>query len=942
MRKKLIFTAALIALLFLLPVNIFMDMVRYDSHAPALFSLTEEDKSWVENLLERMDLKTRVAQMIVPYAYGRTEEDDEENYERVIKLVRDLKVGGIMFLQGDTYGQVALTNELQRQAEIPLLISADFERGPGMRLEDAIEFPYNMGIAAAGDPRLCYLMGKVTAIEARAMGVHHNYAPLLDINHDYRNPIINIRSFSDDADIISLYSEALIKGLHEGNLLSTAKHFPGHGATDLDSHQELPIINLSAEELWKSDLAVFRNAVNSGIKSVMVGHLEVPAFEKKEGLPATLSSGIIGDLLRKQLNFNGLVVTDAMNMHAITDNFEEAEAAVMSVKSGHDIILFPPDEEVYINAICEAVEKGEIDEKRIDQSVRKILSAKKWLGLDKATAVDTNALHKALGKPEHERLARELAEKSITILKDSSSLIPFNPAGNKSVACITVSDTRNWRYAKKKWEFEKKFSKEYRGTNFYKLTKRSRKAHYKKALKLARKSDYIILPVYIGVRSFQGHINIDEKHLEFIHDIFKLNKPVIMISFGNPYIIKHFPEAGTYIAAYGATDVSQSAAVEAVKGLNPVAGKLPVDIPGTMFFKNSGLQNNPSFLRSLKGISDSVYDFASVEFLLNEKVMKKEFPGAVLLVGHKNRIVYHGAFGNFSYVSNSRKMFRDAIFDLADMTRPLSTALITMMAGQDGTLDLNKKVSEYFPDFGYRGKMNITLNNLLVNNSGLPAQLPYRKYDDEIEMVEQISELAPVFEPGSSYLYSDPGYIILQKTVEKLAGCPADALLHRELFSKTGMSNTMFTPVSKFFNTCANRRKKGNAGFQGISRNSVLYTTSSDLAKLAYLLMNDGKWKENQVFKPGMVEEWAGRESADNPYAKGWKTNLLHSVIGKNFSENAFGINGKSGSSFWIDPENELFVIFLTSRVTPDGAENEIETFRPKLHNLCADAVSYF
>ncbi|KAB2837574.1 MAG: glycoside hydrolase family 3 protein, partial [Melioribacteraceae bacterium] len=321
----------------------------------SIFKMDASDSAWVENEFLKLSQREKCAQMIFANVWSRGIDTASKYYREVLELVTKQKVGGIIYSIGKIQEQVKLTNTLQSLSQIPLMISADYERGLGMRLSDAVEFPYNMAFAAAGDTRLSYYAGKATAIEARAIGVHQNYAPIVDVNHDYRNPIINVRSYSEDPLEIAYHSAAYIRGLHEGNMISSVKHFPGHGATDLDSHKGLPVINSTKEEFEKSDLVPFRLAVKSGVKSVMIGHLQVPAYEDKEGMPATFSEKIVNGLLRKKLGFDGLVVTDAMNMLAVVDNFSTYEAMKMAVNAGNDIIIYPPNVEEAINALDSAV-----------------------------------------------------------------------------------------------------------------------------------------------------------------------------------------------------------------------------------------------------------------------------------------------------------------------------------------------------------------------------------------------------------------------------------------------------------------------------------------------------------------------------------------------------------------------------------------------------------
>ncbi len=452
-----------------------------------VFNLSSSDIEWVESTLKEMSLEEKCAQLIFPDANSNMFKRDLKGKERLEYLVKDLKVGGVVFFEGDIYNQAAFTNHLQLLADTPLLVASDFERGLGMRLKDAVEYPYNMAIAATRDENLAYLMGKYTAIEGRAIGVHQNYAPVVDINHDYRNPIVNIRAFSDNVDLISKFTDAFIKGMKDGNMLTTAKHFPGHGATSLDSHKQIPLIDLTKAEFEKEDLVPFKNAIRDGVTSIMVGHLEVPAYESEKNVPASVSSKIIQNLLVKNLGFDGLIVSDAMNMHAITKNYDVKTATVKCIEAGTDILIFPEDPVESVNALIEAVKVDVIKIGRIENSVRKILAAKKMMKLDEDRFINLAKIEKIVSLKDTRRVAEQIAEKSITLVKDEQSLVPVDVTKYKSIACITLRDTRAKLTDKNKTTFEKIIEKEIENLITGRLSRKSTDKEYEKMLTLASK-----------------------------------------------------------------------------------------------------------------------------------------------------------------------------------------------------------------------------------------------------------------------------------------------------------------------------------------------------------------------------------------------------------------------------------------------------------------------
>ncbi|MGE5680709.1 MAG: glycoside hydrolase family 3 N-terminal domain-containing protein [Bacillota bacterium] len=919
------------------------------------FNLSEEEVNWVENTLDHMTVYEKCAQMIMPWVEAGFMNHEDPKYRRIIHLVKDLKVGGLIFFEGDIFNQVLLTNEMQRQADIPLLIASDFERGVGMRLRDGIEFPYNMAIAAADDTSLTYQMGKVVALEARSMGVQQNFAPMGDINVNSNNPIINIRSYSEDKDIISKHMLAFIKGSHEENVLTTAKHFPGHGATNLDSHKDLPLISSAKEEFEANELVPFKEAIAAGVKSVMIGHLEVPAFEPSRGLPATLSKNIITGLLKNKLGFTGLVVTDAMNMHGMSKKFKPAEATIRAVEAGNDIILFPPDEDISVNALYHAVESGVISQERINYSVRKILAAKKWLQIDKNKFISFDDVSKTVNKKSHLRLAQEIADKSITLLKNEDKLVPLDPSDYKKPVSICLSDLN----FPKDYYFPKLAKEKFENLNQFCLGKRSTPRDYKAALRLAAKSDLVIVPIYVKVRAFQGSVNLEEKQTAFIKQLSALNKPVVFLSMGNPYILSEFPHVGTYLCSYGEPKVSQIAMMKALTGEIPISGILPISIPNTPFKIGSGikLQRNDLQQNTIAG-EDSMYNFDAVNSLMQSALSDSVFPGAVLYVGHKGHLIYKKAFGKFTYDPDAQIMNTDAMFDLASVSKVIGTTTAAMILFDEGKLILDKKVSDYLPEFGNHGKEKITIRNLLLHNSGLIAFKPfYKMYKTPKEVISDIMNTELDYPTGSKFVYSDLGMITLQQVIERISGMPLDQYLKKHVFDPLGMNHTMYNPPENLYKNCAptetdkywrmttlRGKVHDEAAYLlgGVAGHAGLFSTAGDLSVFLQMMLNRGRYNQIQLIKPETVDLWTTKQTNQSSRGLGWDTKASNgSSAGSLFSSTSFGHTGFTGTSVWVDKKRDLFVILLTNRVYPSRENGKIIHFRPKLHDAVVKSISY-
>ena len=606
-----------------------------------LFPLTGDDLNWVDSVFQTMTLREKVAQLVVPYTHGYDTSQFAEKYQKIKQLVVEEKVGGILFLAGDIENQSIIINELQKLAKIPLLISADYERGLGNRLTDAVDFPYKMAFAATGDPNNDYKMGKIVGQDAAKIGIHQNYAPVLDVVHDYRNPIINVRSYSSDADIIAVHSDAFIRGMHESKFISTAKHFPGHGATELDSHNELPLIALTKKQLWNVDLKTFQFAIDAGVKSIMIGHLDVPELTDVDGAPATFSYNVVTKLLKTEMGFDGLVVTDALNMHALTNEYTQQQIGLLSIQAGCDILLFPENEKEMIDGVVESIETGKLPEERLDESVKKILKVKKWLQLDKNHFVNLDKVRQEINKKSTFRLAEDIAEKSITLVKDEGLLLPVNPKEYAKVYSITLSDSRFESTIEEPFLFEKKLNEEFGYVKNFRINFSSKKKIYTEIMNEIDEADLIILSIYANVRSFSGTIDLLKDQFDFINEIIEKKIPTIAISFGNPFILSEVPDLPTYLTTYGNVPLSQSSAVNAILGNIPIKGKLPVALPNTKFQIGDGLERIQTGLFIEKSLSDSGYSFDRIDSLMKDAVGKKVFPGASLLIGHRGRVVFH-------------------------------------------------------------------------------------------------------------------------------------------------------------------------------------------------------------------------------------------------------------------------------------------------------------
>ncbi|HEY4643652.1 MAG TPA: glycoside hydrolase family 3 protein, partial [Bacteroidota bacterium] len=514
----------------------------------------------MERTLRRLQLEEKIGQMIMARAYGTYFSIASDSYERLDHLVRRLKVGGFVFFRGDVYETAVLVNRLQSTAEVPLLIAADMERGVAMRVRRATLFPDAMALGATRDTGLAERMGEVIAQEGRALGVHQNYAPVLDLNNNPKNPVINVRSFGEDPTLVSRLTIALIHGLQKGGVVATVKHFPGHGDTEIDSHLGLPVLSFTRGRLDSLELVPFKQAISAGVSSIMIAHLALPNVDTT-GIPATLSPVVVQQLLRSDLHFNGLIVTDALEMAAVVNQFSVAEIAVRAVKAGSDMLLLPADEEHSIRAIAAAVRRGEISESRIDESVRRILSTKAALGLPEHRQVDLRLIPEVVGTRDHLALAKDIARRSITIVKNDSSMIPLQVRSLSRTACVVVSDAEDYRTevnrASNPYQDERVgdyFIAQLRSRtgplDTYRVDSKSDRTDFDSVLAAVRSADLFVCPTYVRLRTGTGKIGLPDSLKAFLQSLAALGKPVVLVSLGNPYVIADVPGARSLICAY--------------------------------------------------------------------------------------------------------------------------------------------------------------------------------------------------------------------------------------------------------------------------------------------------------------------------------------------------------------------------------------------------------
>lgn len=925
-------------------------------------------RSWPDSVLASMTLEEKAGQMVMVLAFGGYSSAGSDEFARLSRLVEERGIGGVILSHGDVYESAYILNKLQSRAKIPLLVSADLERGLAMRIRRGTPFPDAMAIGATRDTAFSFEVGEAIGQEARAIGIHQNYAPVADVNTNPRNPVINTRAFGDDVGLVQNMVVAFARGSQKGGVLATLKHFPGHGDTGLDSHLELPVLPLTRGRLDSVELRPFRVAIASGARSVMIAHLGVPAVEPNESLPASLSTHIIDDLLRKEFGFGGLVVSDAMEMRGVVRDYSVTESTVKAIRAGTDLILLPLNSDIAITAIVSAVRNREISEERVDAAVRRILEMKRALGLDRERLADLSRIEEVVGSREHWELARSVARNAVTLLRDNGLALPLSPEGGRQVVAVNLTDAEDSRSGINRpgspfcdeatgAYFTQLLSRRLGRVESIRLSPASSESDFDDALARARRADLLLLPTYVKVRTSSGRIGLPERFRSFLTRLERLPMPKIAVMFGNPYVAEHFPGADALLCAYGDNEPLVEAAAEALCGEISIRGKLPVTIPGA-FSYGSGITKPQQRLRR-DDPATAGFDPAKlrrVDSIVYAGIGDSAFSAAQLAIVKDGELVWEKSYGTYSYAPGSREINGNALFDLASVTKVVATTSAVMKLYDEGLLRLDDPVSRFFPSFlgGEKGK--ITIRHLLLHRGGFP---PFRRFwefcADSAAMVDSVFGTPLVAAPGDTTIYSDLGFITLGKIVEKVSGKSLSAFVQDEFFVPLRMRNTMYQPPPEFrWRAVATEydsvwRKKlvqgtvhdENAEFLGgVSGHAGLFSTAGDLAVFVQMLINGGVYDGRLYLRDSTIASFVGSRRDGQERWLGWDMKSPKgSSAGTLFSPSSFGHTGFTGTSIWIDPERRLGVIFLTNRVHPTRANTRLFRIRPRLHDTIIGAL---
>lgn len=935
-------------------------------------ALNSEKNAWVDSLIKTMTLDEKIGQLLMIPVYS---DKNEKYYSDIDYLISRHHIGGIIFFQGRPSRQAELILRFQNKSKVRLFVGMDAEWGMSMRLDSIKPLPRNITLGAVQDNRLIYNTGAEIARQFKITGMHINFAPVLDVNNNPDNPVINIRSFGEDPSVVSEKGIAFMKGLQDNGIIAVGKHFPGHGDTGTDSHYALPVISHNKARLDSIELMPFKNAIKSGIKGIMVAHLNIPALENTPGLPATLSTNIVTGLLKEDLKYRNLVFTDAMNMKGVTSISPEGVRELEAFKAGNDMILMPVNVPAVLKTFKSAVQSKNISESEITERVRKILNAKLEIGLFDEKPVNPKNLSEILNQ-NIDNLNYQVFEKATTLVYNKSNLVPFRLTDTIRFASLSIYDDNVAKF--------KQIINRYGSFDHFSYVKNEIPREKYDDL-FARLSGYEVVIVSlhnITNRSRQKY-GINQIDIDFIN---KLNNTtnVVLIAYGTPYCLRFFENCAALLCAYEDNKYAQETIAQQLFGAISIKGKLPVTASqslkaGTGIYLPSigrlgySTPAREKFNMKILSLVDTI-----IEDAINEEMI----PGAQLLIAKNGRIVKEKSYGYQTY----QKQFAitdTTLYDLASVTKVAGTLQILMMLVEHGFIDLDKKLSFYLPGLKNTNKEDLIIRDILSHQAGLIAYHPYwantikgrnsRKeyysnksngsYNVEVipgmyakpslkdsiwnwmiqsELIKKEDTLKPY-----EYVYSDIGFYLIQRLIEKVTVIPLNDFLDEYLYTPLGLKYISYLPKNRFSskqiaptqvdNTFRKGIIQGNVHdeiasiFGGTAGHAGLFSNAYSLAVIMQMNLQNGYYGGIQYIHPGILSDFTERQYTYNRRGLGWdKPQIighLYNPASFHATMNSYGHSGFTGTYVWVDPGFDLVYIFLSNRTYPDiGNEKLIDS----------------
>ena len=913
---------------------------------------------WIDSVFTSLSDDQKIAQLMVIRAHSNLGPD---HVAKVANDIQQYNVGALCFFQGGPVRQANLTNYYQSMAKTPLMVTIDAEWGLGMRLDSVDKFPYQLTLGAMNDEALIYKMGIAVGEQCKRIGVHVNYAPVVDINNNPGNPVIGYRSFGEDKYKVAKFGVAYMKGMQDAGIMACAKHFPGHGDVDVDSHLDLPAINKSMAQLDSLELMPFKAIFKAGVGSVMIAHLYIPAIDTSANRATSISKNNVTNLLRHDLGYQGLTFTDALEMKGVAKYFPGGTIAVEALIAGNDMLCLPASVPEIIEAVKQAINEKRLSWNDIDTKVKKVLASKYELGLNELKPVEINNLLNDLNAKTNP-VRYEAAVKTITLLQNNSDAFPLTPG--KKIAHVCIGDSIFN-------EFGKRLSEEWKADTYF-LNYRDSSWQAENILNNIKTGNYDA--VVIGVNNYNlrpaNNYLISPAAVGLVQNLQSFNTATFV--FGNVLALPNFCNAKNLIACYQDDDITRNAAADLLAGTFIAKGTLPVSVCEYKYgagIVRGGIKPEIAKTQANK--------FSAVDSIANDAIDKEAFPGCVVIAVHNGDIVYHKAFGHYKY-EVSPAMSPESIFDLASVTKISATTVSVMKLYEEGKLDLKKRLGDYLPWVKGTDKANLKIEDILLHQAGLVPFIPFYRetidsatgipnpaiYSDKpkpgftVRVAENLylrndwndtifsRILKSPLGPANKYVYSDNDFIFLGKIVEALSGMTLNEYVRKNFYDKIGMTTTGFKPRNRFpvdrmvptetekhfrrQTTQGDVHDEGASLFGGVAGHAGLFSDAYDLAMLYQMLENGGTFNGERYLKSGTIKYFTAYHSEVSRRGFGFDKPEKDNATRKepypalSSSPETFGHTGFTGTCVWVDPKYDLVYIFLSNRVYPTRDNNKL------------------
>ena len=944
-----------------------------------VFSQSCEEK-WVDSVFNSLTLEQQVGQLM----NLRANQPNKDFDTKIEEYIEKYNIGGVTFFRTDAEDLLLQANDWQAKAQTPMMIAIDGEWGLGMRINDGLSYPYQMTLGAITNDSLISEMGRQIAEQCLRIGINVNFAPDIDVNNEPNNPVIGFRSFGEDPDNVARKGTAYALALQNNGVIPSMKHFPGHGNTATDSHHALPIIKNSLEEIEKIELYPFQYAIDKGVNGAMVGHLYFPALEPVVNQSSSLSKNIVTDLFKNKMNYDGIIFTDGLEMKGAYNGMDPDSVCLQAIMAGNDVLLLPINVEASMQIIINAAKNNIEVKNRVEESCKKVLRHKYQIGLNDYEPQKTERLNNDLNQNKYFILKQRLYNEAVTMLENKKEILPLKKNSNKKIAVVTFGKDNS---------ISAKLNENGIFNTPFLISKDASEEEVKRTAKQLKSYDYVILNIRNTSSYPSKNYGITSAMINFVKELPNSTKLIFNL-FGSPYALDKFSfgrNLSSLLVGYEDNDMVANAMVNIVMGKMSPKGKLPVSVSKYkcgMGFEFKGFLSPETLPVSL---IDNQY-IRQIDSLLVDGMNQKAYPGCQVLAMKDGKIIFEGNYGKFTY-EGDKYVNEDAIYDIASLTKLFASSFALMKLYDEGKLDLNSTLGDYFPFLNQSDKGEIKLIEFLTHQSGMTPWIPiykmtcdgnepdmnyFREYIDENHTVRVARNLYisedfryEIYDTimkselkEKKYKYSDLGFYFVPEIVKAITNQSFESYLEENFFKPLSLNHICFKPLNKhdinnivpteddkYFRNqliCGDVHDQTAALFGGVSGHAGLFSNARDLAVMMQLLLNGGYANGTQFISEETINYFTSAPFADNENRRGIgfdKPDLdpeaKYYTPSKQSSMASFGHTGFTGTFAWADPANNLIVIFLSNRVYPTSDNNKLSklNLRTEIHDLFYKAV---